>query len=134
MALLKKANVDLETRGIEFDYGGIKVRLARMGNPNYQAMVRRLTKKYALKSGVSMQDLSVDDFESISKEAFARTIIVGWSEMELEEGQPREYSWEEALDIISNPEYHAFYTFCQTQSQNRANFESQLEEDDAKNS
>lgn len=72
-------NEDLEKGGVELDYGTFRVRIARAGGANKKfakAMeLKSRPHRRALEAGTMNEDVAME----ILYEAYAETIIIGWS-------------------------------------------------------
>lgn len=83
---------------------GLKLRVARAGNPKALAMTRKL--------GVENQrrfrrtDLG-DLVDDLSKQVAAKYILLDWAELEDDDGKPITFSSQKALEIFR--EYNEFY-------------------------
>jgi len=88
-----------EKDGVVHDLGdGLKVRIARIGNPNYQKRFQAISKphKRALRRG----SLSDEVAEKLLIQCLAETIVLGWEGVE-ENGEEILYSKENAIRILT---------------------------------
>ncbi len=96
----KKKEVDGVWEDITED---VRVKIARMGNPNYQKEIARLMKPHrrAVRRG------TVDDsvIEKCVTQAMARTVLLDWEGIE-EDGKKVLYSFDEARRLLT--EYKEF--------------------------
>lgn len=110
MPTLPTSNVQEDTEGRWFDYAaGIQVRIARMGNPAFNAHLRRLAKQKA--RGKTQ--------EQMAKEAAAHTIVKDWKGITEtdDEGSPEiPYSAAQCLKYFNDPAYYDFYRWVNTVS------------------
>ncbi len=83
-----KTDPDLETGGVEIDYGDFAVRIARAGgaNKNYTRILEKKTAPYrrAIESGV----LPKERMETILMEVFAESVVLAWFVGEGDERKP----------------------------------------------
>ena len=88
-----------EKEGIWQDMGdGIRIRIARIGNPNYQKLFQRLSKPHrkAIRRGTLKEDVA----EALMIECMAETIVLDWEGIELD-GKKLPYSKENAVMILT---------------------------------
>lgn len=65
------------TQGVEIDIGdGIKITVAKFGNPKFQDYWRAITKPYQRQ--IDNGTISDDDMEALLIDAMAHTILLGW--------------------------------------------------------
>jgi len=89
-----------ELEGVVHDMGeGLKMRIARIGNPKYQKRFEALSKphKRALRRG----SLSNDVAEKLLVQCLAETIVLDWEGLE-EDGKKVKYSKENAVRILTD--------------------------------
>ena len=88
-----------ETDGVWKDMGdGLRMRIARIGNPNYNKRFQALSKPHrrALQRG----SLSDDVAEKLLVQCLAETIVLDWEGVE-EKGKVIPYSQENAIRILT---------------------------------
>ena len=93
-------NKNAEIDGVWQDIGEkVKVKVARIGNPQYQKAFRKITKphKQALRRG-SLNDEVAD---KLLIKAMAKSILLDWSGLE-EDGKPVPYSYENAVRLLTD--------------------------------
>ena len=93
-------NENKEIEGIWQDMGdGIRMRIARIGNPKYQKMFQRISKPHrkAIRRGTLKEDVA----EKLMIECTAETILLDWEGIELD-GQSLPYSKENAIKILTD--------------------------------
>lgn len=134
MAKLSSIEVDraLQSEGIVVDYHGIKVRLAQQNNPRARELVRR--KMGLIKVRDQDGNIPKDDLRRIIREVWAEAVILGWSEMEAEDGTPIPYTPEKALEILSDEKFSDFSQFVDSVSSNAERYFRKASETDLKNS
>lgn len=82
------------------------VRRASMQNKSYAKAIRELNDKVLLKYGVTNTDeLTDEQNEEIDIEVFIDAVLIGWENVELEDGLKYPYSKENALALFSNEDY-----------------------------
>lgn len=105
-------NVNLETEGVWVDYDSeFKVKVARMGNPNFEAYVNKMTKTF-LGDGFSRGSEKIQDpqvLQEITQKAMAKTVLLDWAGLEDDEGNQIPYSPEKAYELLSDPKFKDFY-------------------------
>ncbi len=109
MSLYKKFGGDkgLETSGIEINYGknertgkDIIVRIARSGGSNtkFASTMEKVMKPYRaqLKNNLVEPQL----FRSLLAEVYANSVVLGWSEMDDEDGNPLPFTPENCKKVL----------------------------------
>ena len=89
-----------ETDGIWQDMGdGIKVKIARIGNPKYQKLFQKISKPHrkAIRRGTLKEDVA----EKLMIECMAKTIVLDWKNIEVD-GKVLPYSVENAIQILTD--------------------------------
>lgn len=127
-----KENRKRECKGIWVDYEmGIKFKIARMGNPKFQAKIRQLTAPF-LKE-IREDTLKVGEMERIQREAVAETVLVGWKGLEDDDGENYKYSAKRCTDMLADEDLISIYEFVLAESGNQANYDLEVAEDSVKN-
>lgn len=102
-----KTNRQSEVEGIWVDGPeGLRLKVARMGNPKYQAAVRRIGKPHARQLRQLTADTAI--VEDVSKRAVAETILLGWENLQDNDGKDIPYSSQKAYELFN--EVPDFYT------------------------
>lgn len=126
MALrISKIKTDLaaETNGVWVPYeGGSRLLIARIGNPEYEQAVLKLSEPY----GQGFRQ-DADAMRQVTREAMARHILLGWEGIEDDDGVSIPYSFETALKFLT--EYRDFYRHVMTEAMNRENFRVKQRQD-----
>lgn len=87
-----------EQEGIWEDVGdGVRVLVARIGNPLYTKEVTKLMRPY--RRGIRRGSVQDDVIEAAITKAMAKTILLGWEGLEID-GVPIEFSPEKAQEIL----------------------------------
>lgn len=88
-----------EKEGIWKDFGnGCKIKIARIGNPNYKKTFQKLTKPHA--KSIRRGSLSDEVADALLIEAMSKDIVIGWTGMY--EGIDKvEYSHAECIRILT---------------------------------
>lgn len=82
------------------DIGGdIKIKIARIGNPNYQKRFQALTKPH--RRALRSNRLSDDIAEKLLIQCLAETIVLDWENVE-EKGKKIPYSLENAIKLLTD--------------------------------
>jgi len=103
MADLKKlfgTDQNKEKEGVWQDMGdGLKMRIARIGNPNYQKRFQALSKPHrrALRRGTLSDEIA----EQLLIKCLAETIVLDWEGVE-ENGETIPYSVDNAIRILTD--------------------------------
>ena len=107
-----RTNPKLAEEGVWVDFGGgIRVKIARFSSKKSMGARRRLEKPYR---GVSARtgNLPPDLAEKITIEQMAEAIVLDWEGVSYREQENFPYSVENALTILSDPEYADFKDQC----------------------
>lgn len=101
-----KTDLKRETEGAWVDYRpGVRLRIARVNNPNYDALLRKLGKPY--RSQLRREDLAGDVLDDIVRKVFAETVLLDWEGIEDDDGKPVPYSKEQALAYLTDiPDFY----------------------------
>lgn len=89
-----------EQEGVIHEMGeGLKMRIARIGNPKYQKRFQALSKPHrrALRRGTLSDEIA----EKLLVQCLAETIVLDWEGLE-EDGVEIEYSTENAVKILTD--------------------------------
>lgn len=123
-----KADSRKEVEGVWMSWEhGVSLLIARLNNPGFQAHVRKATrsKTKAIRQG----SISDEEMERVSLEAIAHHVLLGWKNIEDDDGNPLEYSPETALELLSDPGLRDLYQFVLTQSNERELYRQEVEDD-----
>ena len=111
MAKLKalRTDLELEQTGVEVEFGGIKFKVARASNPAAVELGKKLLRRWQMQHPGAK--LSVEEGREITARVFAKHVLVGWSEMEDDSGNPVPYSEDKAFEILNDPEFKDVFEF-----------------------
>lgn len=99
-----------EISGVWVDYDdGIKLLIARLNNPNYEKFITDRQNPNIGKYRVRKQ--SNAEIETLVMEAVAHTVLLGWQNVDDDEGKPLAFSPKAALGYFKDPSYRDFYKF-----------------------
>lgn len=106
---------------------GVSLLIARLNNPGFQEFIREATRDHtkAIRDG----RFENDKMEEISIEAMAHHVLLGWKNIEGDDGKPLKYSPEVALELMKDPGLRDLYQFVLTQANERALFRQEVEEE-----
>jgi len=95
---------EAEISGVWHDMGdGVRVKIARIGNPQYQKEFQRISKPY--RNSIRRRSLSDEVAERLLIDAMAKCIVLDWDGLE-EDGVPIPYSVANAKRLLT--EYRDF--------------------------
>lgn len=127
-----RADLDKERNGVWVPYQmGIELKIARLGNPQYQEALRTATE--ARKVLLAVKDLSEEQRQDVQREVVAKTILLDWRGVEDEDGKPLAYSPQTAMSWFKDPELWRVYNFVLMESLEEEHFRKALLEDASKN-
>lgn len=84
--------------------GDIDVKVARFNNPAFVKMFQKLTKQYR-----NLKTISDDVSKDIVNQCIANTVLLGWRNIQAEDGSDIPYSVEAAMTLLADPENVEFY-------------------------
>jgi len=117
MAKLREFKADLtkEAEGIWNTYTGTDVEclIARVGNPEFQRARRRALKDAKVKAAASGQLTEAQSKDAMAP-TVARFILLGWKNIEDDDGNAIEYSVDAAVKLLRDPEFHDWYDWILT--------------------
>ena len=139
MSLYKQFKTDknVEKEGIVLNYGknskgeDIEIRIARAGGANvqYAKLLEAKTKPY--RRQIQNETLDNEVAEKITKEVYAKAVVMGWIGVEDENGKPLGFSSENCIKLFDDlPD---LWVDIQQQSTKAALFRADILEQDAKN-
>lgn len=139
MSLYKnfKTDTTMEKEGILLDYGqnddgtSIRIRIARAGGANQRYLKRMDYLSRPYRHQLQRETLDAKTMENIVRQAYAETIVLGWENVQDEDGADIEFSVENALKLFKDlPE---LFDDIQKASQKIALFKVHAMEEDAGN-
>lgn len=135
MGKLSRVAIDSEreSEGVWVDYeAGIKLKIARMNNPDYERRMKRRSKFFQVKYRRG-QTPDPEELNPLINDAMAHHILVDWKDVEDDDGKPLPYSPAKALEIFEDPKYADFRSFVLQVSQEQELFRKEEVEDAAGN-
>ena len=95
---LYKTDQTKEEEGVWIDFGnGIKLRIARLGNPKYNAYLRRIGKPHQM--SIRNGSASQATVEDLTIRAIAKHVLLGWEGVD-EDNELVPYTEEKALEYL----------------------------------
>ena len=127
-----KTDVKLEVDGKWVEYVfGIRLKIARAGNSAYNEAMRNLVDP--IKAEIREEKLTIEDFAELLLTVRAKTVLLGWENIEDKEGKCITYSPEKAEEFFKDPELKDFYTFVVGISEDQAQYAKRVDEESVKN-
>ena len=126
-----KSDSELENKGawVEWDFG-VSLLIARAGNRQFDNFMQ----SFSAKEIETMRDSNDPDAtESMLKKAIAKTVWLGWKNIDDDDGKPLKYSAKRALEFLEDDGFRDLYKFILVQSNEQANFRKAFEENGVKN-
>lgn len=139
MSLYKQFKTDnnLEKEGILLEYGEnskgkpVCIRIARAGGANVAYAKRMEARVKPYRRQIQNETMETALVERIVKEVYAETVVLGWENVEDENGQALDFTVENCMKLFDDlPD---LFRDIQEQSQRAALFRSEVREADAKN-
>lgn len=99
---LYKTDPVLEREGVDFRFDDAILRIARAGGANTK-FVRALAEKTKhLRRAIELDALDDSEGTQILREVFVDTILVGWEGVKDEEGNPLEFTRDNAIKLLTD--------------------------------
>lgn len=118
-----------EIEGIWEDFGsGCTVKIARLGNPEYAKIFRKISRPY--KKAIRRETLGEEKAEKLLVQSMAEAIVLDWKGLE-EDGKKIPYSKENATRILT--QYKDFRDQCAEVAGEMESFKLAENEDAEKN-
>ncbi len=139
MSLYAKFETDrsLEKQGIILDYGpnskgvNIEIKIARAGGANDAYLKRMEAKAKPHRRQIQHETIERTQLETIVKEVYAETIVLGWTGVEDREGKDMPFTRDNCFKLFNDlPDLYADIV---EQAQSGALFRVSVREADAKN-
>lgn len=126
-----KTNPQAEEEGVWVDYEntGVKLKIARIGNPAFDKAVNKLSAPHLKK--IRNGDASLQ--EKLTKEAIAETILLDWKGIEDDDGKTLKYSKKLSKELLNDPALRDLYKFVLITSNDVERFRQEIAEDTAGN-
>ena len=123
-----KIDGKMETEGVWVPSGGgLELKIARIGNLQYQNYMRKIGKPYSRQLRHGHVDASVLD--DLTMRSVAKHILLGWRNLQDADGKDIEHSAEKALELLK--EYRGLYEMV-LEIANDAELFRQEEKEDSK--
>lgn len=128
---------DVEKQGVILQYGKnskgemIEIRIARAGGANnaYSKLLEAKIKPY--RRQIQNDTMDNDVAERITKEVYAKTVVLGWTGVEDRDNKPLDFTVDNCVKLFDDlPD---LWSDIQAQSVNVALFRAEVLEADAKN-
>lgn len=115
-----------ETSGVNAQYYGVTLTIARANNTNFKHLFRTLIAphKYQMDNN---QTIPEEISEDIMLKCYSKTILVGWSDFKDENGKEIKYTNGKAYELLKEDD--DAYEFVKNQSMNIDAFISREEDD-----
>jgi hypothetical protein len=108
-----------ELKGVWLNGGaGLKLLVARMGNPDYQEYTRRSGKDLSAAARAGTADQA--EFKTLARKATARHVLLDWKNLQEEDGSEIKYSPEKAEEIFEK--YPEFFELVLAMANDRNNY------------
>jgi hypothetical protein len=107
----------------------LRLLIARQGNEKYNAYVKENNK--SLITNAKFGRIDTDEVERINKDAAAKHVVLGWENLEDENGQPIPFTSERCRQMFD--ESHDFYVLCMGYSQDISLYQAEQKADNAGN-
>lgn len=109
-----KVDQDKAQEGVWCDLGDARLKVARYGNKKFQDALKNAMAPY--KRLAEQGRLNDDIAEKILINAIAKYVLLGWENLTID-GKGVNYSYDNAVKILSNPEYKDFREVVVSMSQ-----------------
>jgi len=131
MAKLNSIKSDLKksTKGVECNYFGITLRIASLNNPEFDKCYSALMEPCMRRGRI----VDKENADIAFKKAIAAHVLVGWSNLDGDDGKPIKYSPEKAFEIISDTECADLYLFVVEKAREEEAYRQEAKEEQVKN-
>lgn len=119
-------------RWVQYPDSEIEVLVAYLDNPQHQAMAQNLCREKRL--DVKREELTTAEWIELQRINAAHTVLLGWKNIDDDQGNPIPYSNDKALEFINDPRLINFYAFVTTAAAEDAGYRMKVKEDAEKNS
>lgn len=104
-----KTDKSMETEGVWVDVAdGLRLKVARIGNPAYKTHIRRLGKPHVNMIRHANQAVDLDVMDALTVKAMAANVLLDWEGLEDEDGNPIPYSVKKAEELMTDvPDFRA---------------------------
>lgn len=127
-----KTDESKETSGVWVDYIlGIRLKIARSRNPKYQEELRNLVDPKT--KDIREEKLDVQVFADLLNTVRARTILLGWENIDDKGGNPIPFSIEQSEKFFADPELKDFCLFVVAVSENADQYAKEVLDESVKN-
>lgn len=128
-----KTDIDKKEKGVWVEIGadGFSVLIAALGNTEGKKMTARLMKPH--RKAAKRDLVPVEIQQEITRKVIAKHTILDWKGLEDDNGKKIKYTYEKALEIISNPEFEIIYDRIVEVAMDQSTFMVISDEDDTKN-
>ncbi|KKN70971.1 hypothetical protein LCGC14_0425730 [marine sediment metagenome] len=134
MANIERIKTDeaKEIQGVWVDYIlGIRLKVARARNPKYQEELRNLVDPKTKDAREDKLDIQV--LANLLNTVRARTILLGWENIDDNDGKPIPFSVGQSEKFFADPELKDFCSFVVAISENADQYAKEVLEESAKN-
>lgn len=125
-----KQSKEKQNDGVWCNFEGVKFKLARLGNDNYKAMIAA---ESAANRERKERGEPVRDADLFWVELLASTVLVGWRDLEDDNGEPLPYSADEAAKILQDPRFADVREFVEREAASRRNYKDAADASAEKN-
>ncbi len=128
-----KSDVATEAGGVWVHYlAGVELLIARLGHPTYRAYIEKHSRihRRLIRSETDEGRAKLDD---IVRWAVSKFVLIGWRNIEDDDGQPIEYSAQAAYGFLGQEELRDLYDFVVEFAKERQNYNDEADEAGLKN-
>lgn len=117
--------------GIWVNFEGVELCVASINNPKYKQFRSQLLKPHLQK--IRSKAVNLEDVLDIIKPAAAKHLLLGWKNLQDENGQDIPYSYEKAMEFFSNPALSDLYNFVLETAGENATYRQEVSAESEKN-
>lgn len=137
---LFETDEDLEVTGVQLDYDGTYITIARAGGANtkFEKVFAEIARKHKFK--ISNDLMTSDEQLRIMAEVYADTVVLGWGSDEFgkgkikgPDGKPLEFTRDNVVAVLTHPKLRGLFADLREQAGKVAIFRKSLLEDAEKN-
>jgi hypothetical protein len=102
-----RTNADAEIDGVWVPVGeGLELRVARIGNPRYKAMIRNAGKSQRMATQLT-GNIDMDAIEELTLKAIANHVLLDWKNLEDDDGDQIPYSVDKAMELLQIQDFRS---------------------------
>lgn len=114
---------EIEGHWVDWKYG-IRFLIARMNTPEFQERMRELSQPHldVVRADDGESPEAKAKIEELTRQTISEMVLLGWENIEDDDGKPVEYTQEKALEYLTDDGLRDMYTFIVVHAFQRENY------------